>query len=237
MQLDKVILPSNMRPLVVSALRYIGDILGWSLVQIADDLKDWFYQFRLHASEFECWKSTFVFKRAGGQLKYYQETVMGMGCYHTSNIAQRFSNTLVIAWYAEFARLDEAFMQQEVARNSKLRAWLEHRVCLPANATEQKQDGLHSAHAFTDDFHASILEPPHHSRLATGITAWHNVTLKYRVLTAAPRKRAVGLGASITWTGVIVLSCLALIALPQDKVIRALHWLVEAAAQTPSLQS
>jgi hypothetical protein len=28
----------------ICILRYIGDILGWTLVQLADDLKDWFYQ-------------------------------------------------------------------------------------------------------------------------------------------------------------------------------------------------
>ena len=78
----------------ICVLRYIGDILGWVLVQFSDDLKDWFYQLKLHVSEY--WKSTFAFQHKGGEIKWYQETVMGMGCTHTSNIAQRYSNTILV---------------------------------------------------------------------------------------------------------------------------------------------
>ena len=35
----------------VCILRFAGDRLGWSLVQIMDDLKDWFYQLATHPSE------------------------------------------------------------------------------------------------------------------------------------------------------------------------------------------
>lgn len=83
---------------------------------------------------------------------------------------------------------------------------------------------------FTDDFTGLVLEPPHHSRLATAITAWHNVISTYKVLTAVPRKRSVG--ALIPWTGILFIACLGLLVLPQEKVLRLVAWLAEAMAGT-----
>jgi hypothetical protein len=214
-------------------LRYQGDLLGWKLVQFGDDLKDWFYQCRLHISEH--YKASLVFKKRGAaKVTYYQETVMGMGFHHTSNISQRFSITLLIMWYEEFDALDAAFLEEECSRNDTLVAMLKHRRSIPQHVTEQRQDRLHAGHFFTDDFAGLILEPPHHSRLATAITAWHNVTTRLRVLTAAPKKRFVGV--TVPWTGIITISCLALLVLPQDKVLKCVAWLVECIAGTITVQ-
>ena len=231
----KLKLPRELNPMHqdvavdISILRYKGDLLGWSLVQFSDDMRDWFYQVRQHASQY--WRSTFIFKRKNAtRISYFQEVVMGMGYAHTSNIAQRFSITILILWYEEFERLDSEFLEQECATNSTLSAMLAHRASIPAHKTQQRQDRLHTGHFFTDDFTALILEPPHHSRLSTAITAWHVVTTKYNILTAVPRKRSVG--ASIPWTGIIFIACLGLLVLPQEKVLRIVAWLTEAMAGT-----
>ena len=85
-------LPKELKPTYSAAAtgirihRYIGDRLGWSLVQVMDVLKDWFYQLATNASEH--WKSALTFaKRRADSLDFYQETVMGMGYVHTSNVA------------------------------------------------------------------------------------------------------------------------------------------------------
>ena len=58
-------LPKELKPTYSDATkdicihRYIGDRLGWSLVQVMDDLKDWFYQLATNASEH--WKSALMF--------------------------------------------------------------------------------------------------------------------------------------------------------------------------------
>lgn len=49
-------LPKELKPTFADAardvciLRFAGDRLGWPLVQIMDDLKDWFYQLATHPS-------------------------------------------------------------------------------------------------------------------------------------------------------------------------------------------
>ena len=169
---------------------------------------------------------------------------MGMGYVHTSNIAQRLGNTILVLWYDEFEKLDADFMLAERARNSVLDRYLTHRESLDREAgiTPGRcfRDGritqarLHSGHIFTDDFHEAVLEPPTHSRLTVAITAWHKVLVRLRVRTARPDKRMVG--ASIPWTGIMSIACLSLQVLQQDKVMRAFAWLLEAAASQMTVE-
>ena len=101
-------MPKELKPTFADAakdvciFRFAGDRLGWSLVQVMDDLNDWFYQLATHSSEH--WKSALVFAEKGADtLDYYQETVMGMGYVHTSNVAQRLSITVLLRWYMIFS--------------------------------------------------------------------------------------------------------------------------------------
>ena len=79
-------LPKELKPTHADADKYIcihlcvGDRLGWTLVQVMDDLKDWFYQLATHPSEH--WKFALVFAESKAKsLDFYQETVMGMGMF------------------------------------------------------------------------------------------------------------------------------------------------------------
>ena len=247
----------------ICTLRYPGDLLGWKIVQIADDMKDWFHQAANHISQH--WMSCFVFVEEGADtVDYYQEVSMGMGYVHTSNVAQRFSNTILILWYEEFDRLDAPFLREERERNKRLDAYLEAREVVQLRyeqqrdeeegqqaSTEQqkprkgrkkkqqklerngttrirpRQDRLHTGHIFTDDFYAAVLEPPHHSRVTTALAAWYSILLRLGIITARPEKRMIG--ASLPWTGIMAIACLALQVLPQEKVSRVHTGLMLAA--------
>ena len=123
-------LPKELKPTHSDAakdiciLRYAGDKLGWTLVQVMNDLKDWFYQLATHASEH--WKSALVFaERLADSLDFYQETLVGMGYVHTSNIAQRLSITALIRWYQLSKELDAPFLAEERKTNKLLdQYWL-----------------------------------------------------------------------------------------------------------------
>ena len=236
-------LPPELKPyysdvaIDICNLRYIGDLLGRTIVQFADDLKDWFHQAATHVSEH--WLSSFVFLHPGDDhLTYYQETCMGMGYVHSSNIAQRLSNTVLVMWYRELESLDSQFLRAERKTNQLLDEYLRRRGGLDESngftAEHSLKNGkisqsrLHSCHIFTDDFHATVLEPPHHSRLTVAIAAWHKVLSSLNIRPARPDKRMVG--ASIPWTGIISIACLALQVLQQEKVMRAFAWLLEAAS-------
>ena len=225
-------LPVELKPTYADAAkdvcihRYIGDKLGWTLVQIMDDLKDWFYQLATHASEH--WKSALVFAERGAKaLDFYQETVMGMGYVHTSNVAQRLSITVLIRWYQIFQELDAPFIAEERTTNKLLDQYLTTRAAMPQNK-DQRQDRLHSGHIFTDDFTAYILQPPHHSRVTTGLIAWKKTLDEFGIRPAAVRKRMVG--ASLPWIGILSIACLGIFSLQQRHVTRALAWIISAAA-------
>ena len=116
----------------VCILRFAGDRLGWSLVQIIDDLKDWFYQLATRPSEH--WKSALVFaERGADSLDYYQETVMGMGYVHTSNVDQRLSITVLLRWCMIFSELDAPFLERERRTNKVLDRYLSTRAAMPQN--------------------------------------------------------------------------------------------------------
>ena len=151
-------LPTELKPTYSDTVkdicirRYIGDKLGWSLVQVMDDLKDWFYQ--LATNESEHWLSTLMSaERLSDSLDFYQETVMGRGCVHTSNVAQRLSITVLMRWYQIFKELDAPFLAAERKKNEALDQYLATRAAMPQNK-DQQQDRLHSGHIFTDDFTA-----------------------------------------------------------------------------------
>ena len=99
-------------------------------MQVMDDLKDWFYQLATHASEH--WKIARMFaERLADSLDFYQETVMGMGYKHTSDVAQRLSITMLLRWYQIFKELDAPFLAVNRKKNKvldQLRAVQHHYV-------------------------------------------------------------------------------------------------------------
>lgn len=227
-------LPKEVKPthanvaLDMAIQRYIGQLIGWTLVSLSDDLKDWFHQLIQHLSEL--WKSCFMFYDPEEDcLLYFVELVMGLGFIHTSNIAQRFGITIVHMWWLEFKVLDDAFMEAAAKRHPILRAWLEHREKMEQRGV-LPEARLEAAHIYTDDMHMLLLEPPHGegSRLLLAIQAWYKVTTLLGIRTASPEKRLAG--ACVPWIGLAFVSCLGLLVVPAEKTHRALVQLVQAAA-------
>ena len=135
-------LPKELKPTYSDAAkdtcihRYIGDRLGWSLVQVMNASKDWFYQLATHASEH--WKSALVSaERLADSLDFYQETVMRMGYVHTSNVAQRLSITVLLRWYQIFKELDAPFLAAERKKNKILDQYLNTRAAMSQNKDQQ----------------------------------------------------------------------------------------------------
>ena len=131
-------------------------------------MKDGFYQLKRHCSEYR--KSCFLFHDPiADKLKWYAETVMGMGHVHTSNISQRFTNSIIHIFGYEFNQADEQFMDKERRTNKVLNDYPNRRADLvtPNQFTEAR---LASVRGYTDDIKGMILEPPSHNRLAVMLT-------------------------------------------------------------------
>jgi hypothetical protein len=130
-------------------LRQVGDRLGWVLKEWCDDLKDWFYQLKQHCSEYH--KSCFIFHDpVADKLKWYVETVMGMGYVHTSNISQRFTNSIIHIFLHEFHEADKAFITKERKANKVLDDYLTTRSSL-TGTNQLSEARLESVHGYTDD--------------------------------------------------------------------------------------
>ena len=210
----------------ICVLRHIGDKLGWILKEWCDDLKDWFYQLKQHGSEYH--KSCFIFHDpVSDKLKWYVETVMGMGYVHTSNISQRFTNSIIHIFIYEFNKADKQFMDKERLTNKVLDHYLKQRTDLVTD-NQFSEARLASVHGYTDDIKGMILEPPGHSRLAVMLTVWCELCHRLGIRTAAPCKRIIG--STNRYLGVISIAVLAIQVLPQDKVMRALAGLCVAAS-------
>jgi hypothetical protein len=187
-------------------LRHVGDQLGWVLKEWCDDLKDWFYQLKQHCSEYH--KSCFIFHDpVADKLKWYVETVMGMGYVHTSNISQRFTNSIIHIFMYEFHEADKAFITKERKTNKVLDRYLTARSNL-TGTNQLSEVRLESVHGYTDDIKGMVLEPPNHSRLAVMLGVWYNLCIKLGIRTAAPCKRIIG--STNRYLGVISIAILAI---------------------------
>jgi ribA/ribD-fused uncharacterized protein len=213
-------------------LRHIGDRLGWVLKEWCDDLKDWFYQLKQHCSEYH--KSCFIFHDpVADRLKWYVETVMGMGYVHTSNISQRFTNSIIHIFLHEFREADRAFIDEERKTNKVLDDYLTGRSGL-STTNQLSESRLESVHGYTDDIKGMVLEPPNHSRLAVMLAVWYKLCIKLGIRTAAPCKRIIG--STNRYLGIISIAILAIQVLPQDKVMRALAGLALASSGHQSFE-
>ena len=94
-------------------------------MQVIDDLKDWSYMSQLATNAFEHRKSALMFaERLADSLDFYQETVMGMGYAHTSNVTQRLSTTVLLRWYQIFKELDAPSLKLAAERKRRIKCWI-----------------------------------------------------------------------------------------------------------------
>ena len=199
----------------MAILRYICDLLHWTLFLWTDDLADFFLQLSMHPSEL--WRLNFLFPTKSGTeaLNYVNELVMGFGYTYASNIAQRFANAIALMFIDEFERADAPHLERERAESKVLDAWCEHRSKL--GPTQMR---LLVGNFFTDDLLGMVANA---RRAVLSLLVWYDVTRRIGVLTAVPRKRSIG--TAIRWTGLVFATILGVVIITADKIqdtIRAL---------------
>ena len=171
-----------------------------------DCLEDWFYQLATNASEH--WGSALMFaEQLADSLDFYQEAVMGMGYVHTSNVAQRLSIAVLLRWCQIFKALGAPSLDAERKEKKVLDQYLTTRAAMSQNKDKQ-QGMLHSGHIFIVEFTAYTLQPPHHSKVTTGLIAWRKTLSGLGIRPAAVRERVVG--ASLPWIGILSIACLGI---------------------------
>jgi hypothetical protein len=218
------LLPREIKPMQsdfmrdLSIQRYVADRIGWTVQECSDDLRDMFYQIRNHIAEY--WTTGLLFMLSpGAELTHVTEECCGMGYSHSSNVAQRFANSLVIMFLRRFIEADAAALREEAAEIPVLRAWLDHRDHLePTEGITQAR--AISAAGYTDDIKWCVMTPPDKSKVVRSIEVWVQLASDLGLRTADARKRQAG--STVAWTGTLTIAPLGLAVIPQPKTQRAL---------------
>ena len=256
--------PKERKPQLASVMRdnsvfnRAGHLLGEPTYGFEDDAKDYFNQLAMASSELHKVGTVFLAEAgdlppsSGGpaeetdRLVFVSERRLGFGTHGASNIAQRFSDALVV-WYREDMDVAEAEARREAGPRE--RAWLCLRLALqqrrglpcvdihrwtrapeevlpdiPAPTTVDAippgyvcpQLRLFSAYMYTDD---PLFLTVGLERTKRALRIWRKLTNAIRLIMAIPEKRTLGSWGK--WLGVNVISNLGLVVVPRDKILRA----------------
>ena len=179
------------------------------------------------------------------RLIFVSEKRLGFGTHGASNIAQRFSDALVV-WYRE--DMDVADAEARASASARELSWLQLRLDLQRRRGEPcvaihrwtqapgtvlpdipaptsvgaippgyvcPQLRLFSAFMYTDD---PLFLTVGLERTKRALRVWRRLTDAVRLIMAIPEKRT--LGSWGRWLGVNVISNLGLIVVPRDKMSR-----------------
>jgi hypothetical protein len=241
-----------------SVFNRAGHLLGEPTYGFEDDAKDYFNQLAMASSELHKVGTVFLAEAgdlppSGGgpaeetdRLIFVSEGRLGFGTHGASNIAQRFSDALVV-WYREDMDVADAEARQRAGPQE--RAWLRLRLALqqrrglpcvdihrwtrapeavlpdiPAPTTVDAippgyvcpQLRLFSAYMYTDD---PLFLTVGLERTKRALRVWRELTNAIRLIMAIPEKRTLGSWGK--WLGVNVISNLGLVVVPRDKILRA----------------
>ena len=234
-----------------------GHLLGEPTYGFEDDAKDYFNQLVMAPSELHKVGTVFLAEpsdlatsteRPSGadRLVFVSEKRLGFGTHGASNIAQRFSDALVV-WYRE--DMDVADAEARATAGARELSWLQLRLDLQRRRGEPcvaihrwtqapgtvlpdipaptsvgaippgyvcPQLRLFSAFMYTDD---PLFLTVGLERTKRALRVWRRLTDAIRLIMAIPEKRT--LGSWGRWLGVNVISNLGLIVVPRDKILRA----------------
>ena len=244
-----------------------GHLMNEPTYGFEDDAKDYFNQLAMAPSELH--KVGTVFLAEAGDLPhspvppsdstssserppdsdrlvFVSEKRLGFGTHGASNIAQRFSDALIV-WYRE--DMDVADAEARPAAGPRELAWLQQRLSLqrrrgepcvsihkwteppsaalpdiPAPTTIDAippgyvcpQLRLFSAYMYTDD---PLFLTVGLERTKRALRVWRRLTDAVRLIMAIPEKRTLGSWGK--WLGVNVIPNLGLVVVPRDKILRA----------------
>ena len=242
---------------------------------VGDDFKDYFNQLVMAPSERHKLGVVFLARSAaeahadgpaadtppwlGGTepLNFISEKQLGFGTHGASNIAQRFSDSLLDLFRED---MDAAEAPVVAAAQGTERAWLERRLELQRRKGEPcvaihrhtappesqlpdipappqldaippgyvcPQLRLYAAFCYTDDPLFTAVGVDRTLRL---IRTWRRLTTKAGLIMAIPEKRSLGSWGQ--WLGVMVVGALGILVVPRAKLLRAREVIVQALRST-----
>ena len=265
--------PKERKPQLAAVMRdnavfnRAGHLLGEPTYGFEDDAKDYFNQLVMAPSELHKVGTIFLAESdalarpcdpppgaaapterlpGANQLIFVSEKRLGFGTHGASNIAQRFSDALVV-WYRE--DMDVADAEARPRAGARELAWLQLRLdlqrrrgepCVAIHRWTQAPDAilpdipaptsveaippgyvcpqlrLFSAFMYTDD---PLFLTVGLERTKRALRVWRRLTNAIRLIMAIPEKRT--LGSWGRWLGVNVIPNLGLVVVPRDKILRA----------------
>ena len=252
--------PKEVKPALEDVMRDMAVLgraaLRWdtALYCSNDDIKDYFNHLAVATSELS--KVGILLDRADGAgPRFVSERVLGFGLHGSSNLAQRFSDALVILYYEN---MDLEYFARDAPYSVAERSWLEHRLALQQREGEPCVDIRQwtapsselkppiPAPAVLRDIPAGYVCPqlrPYRCYIFTddaqmfavgtrvkimSLRAWRRLTNQMRLRMAIAAKRS--LGTWCKWIGVLLIPILGLVAVTRDKILRANMAIGEALA-------
>jgi integrase len=252
--------PPEVKPTLENVMRDMA-VLGraasrWqtALYCSNDDIKDYFNHLAVATSELS--KVGILLDRADGSgPRFVSERVLGFGLHGSSNLAQRFSDSLVILYYED---MDAEYFASGAVYSAAELAWLEHRLALQRREGEPCVDirqwtappserlpaipaparlrdippgyvcpqlRPYRCFFFTDDAQMFAVGP---KLKIMSLRNWRRLTNRMRLRMAIAEKRS--LGTWCKWIGVLLIPILGLVVVTRDKILRASAAIGEALA-------
>lgn len=211
----------------LSVLRAAAELLGEPIYVFGDDAKDYFNQLAIAPEDW--WKLGVIFLHSQtaptafdlprppeARVFFVSERRLGFGAKLSSNIAQRFSESLL---YLLRQDMDAAEAAAPFDDRPTMRTWRELRSRLTRLVDDQLagsyEQRLYAVHMYTDDPIFIVVGVERALRL---LKCWHVLVSAVRLEMAIPEKRNLGTWAP--WLGVLLCAALGLVIVPKAKLLR-----------------
>lgn len=226
----------------IMVLARAAHLLGEPIYVFSDDAKDYFNQ--LAIAREDLWKLGIVFLGVAADLStpptvadgkaaliIISELRLGFGCHMASNMAQRFSEAIMVMFREDMDAADAAFICADCDPRPSFAQWREGRIRAAAVArpptAADVQLRLYAVHIFTDDPAFVVVGVQRALRL---LRVWRALVSRIGLIMAIAEKRVLGVWAP--WLGTVLLPQLGLVVITQDKLLRAAKTLSECIAGT-----
>jgi hypothetical protein len=205
----------------ISILLGAAHLLGEPIYVFGDDAKDYFNQLAISSEDW--YKLGVVFlhdtstlrleEPASARLFFVSERRLGFGAKPSSNIAQRFSESLLFMLRQD---MDAAEAAAPFDVRPAAAEWRRVRQALETTSDVHTiETRLYCVHMYTDDPIFVVVGVNRALRL---LSCWHALTTELGLLMAIPEKRNLGTWAP--WLGIIILAGLGLVIVPKAKLLR-----------------
>ena len=194
----------------MAILLHVAAICNEPVFFFSDDIKACFNQLFLAPQQWH--KAVSMFRdRTSSNPLFIVEYMMPFGIQCASNIAQGWTHLLVHLVRHTMDAMEAA----AVEKNPAVVAWVVERESHFKGLVQQRR--LYFDGCFTDDLAAAIVGVERTTRY---LMAWHEVTTRFNIMMAPPRKRQ--LGCRLLWVGALLLT-IGLVTVSLQKRIRAIY--------------